>query len=105
MYILKLYLDGIVKRQLYYSDIETAISDILKGTIFDIFVDTTKSYLTDMKPTISFSTIEHTDMQDSFEFRYTDDICICVGRIITEESKHEMQRYYDEYDEITKKCL
>lgn len=87
MYILKLYLDELVKLQLYYSDIETAISDILKGTIFDIFVDTTKTHLTNMKPTVSFSAIEHPDMQDSFEFRYTDDIYICVGRIITEESK------------------
>lgn len=87
MYILKLYLDELVKIQLYYSDIETAISDILKGTIFDIFVDTTKTHLTNMKPTVSFSAIEHPDMKDSFEFRYTDDIYICVGRIITEESK------------------
>lgn len=88
MYLVRIYIHNQLELMLYYSDIENAISDMLNGTMFNAFPSNLRVSLSHANPTVAFSDAEYIDVEKPLKFTYTDDVYVCIGRIITEESRY-----------------
>lgn len=72
---------------LYYSDLENAILDMLNGNMFDVVPSNLRVSLNNVNPKLTLCEDEYIDVENPIEFTYTDDVYVCIGRIVTEESK------------------
>ena len=87
MYLVRIYVYKQLEIMLYYSDLENAILDMLNGTMFDFLPSNLRASLSHVNPKLTFSDAEYIDVENPIEFTYTDDVYVCIGRIVTEESK------------------